>query len=274
MALFMDLHSGLHGITKEECELNHIQDLRVQEKYGVKYLKFWLNEAAGKVFCLIEAPSKEACRAVHAEAHGNIASEIIEVDYSDFNLCMGSSPANEIGQVIDKDGTWDSAVRTFLFTDIVNSTKITQEIGDGGSFMILKRHNEIVRNALQEYGGKEVKHTGDGIMACFLSATRAVGCAQAIQLSLERFREKYTNIPLYVRIGLNAGEPVTEGEDFFGVAVQTAKRICDYCKPNEILASNVIHDLCLGREIQFSEIGKVSLKGLDQPSRLYKVNRS
>ena len=271
MPLYMDLHRYPNGITKEECEMAHLQDLKVQKKYGVKYLKYWMNESAGTVYCLIDAPDKEACHAVHDEAHGEVATDIIEIDYSDYNLVMGEGASGPIGQALLSNGQLDSAVRTFLFTDIVNSTEITQNIGDSGSFVILKRHNEIVRNALQENGGQEVKHTGDGIMACFLSASKAVKCAEEIQVALEQFRKKYENIPLQVRIGLNAGEPVSEGDDFFGAAVQVAKRICDYGAPNQILVSNVLHDLCLGKNINFEPVGEVELKGIEAPQMLYEV---
>ena len=272
MPLYMDLHSFNSPITKEEAEMAHLKDLEIQKKYGVKYLKFWVNEPAGKVFCLIDAPDKESCHAVHDEAHGNVASEIVEVDYTNFSQVMGDGEAGAAGEALLSDGQLDSAVRTFLFTDILNSTQITQEVGDASSFIILKRHNEIVRNALQENSGTEVKHTGDGIMACFLSASRAVTCAVEIQRALDKFREKYAHIPLRVRIGLNAGEPVSEGDDFFGVAVQIAKRICDKAAPDQILISNVLHDLCLGKPFNFTEKGRVPLKGISIEQVIYLVN--
>lgn len=272
MPLYMDVHRFPNGITREECEMAHLQDLKVQEKYGVKYLKYWMNEDAGTVFCLIEAPNKKACHAVHDEAHGEVAKDIIEVDGDSYLLMMGECQTDSMGNAVISNGQFDSAVRTFLFTDIVSSTSITQRMGDQGSFIIVKRHNEIVRNALQENGGREVKHTGDGIMAAFLSASKAALCAQQIQVSLERFREKYENVPLHVRIGLNAGEPVTEGDDFFGVAVQAAKRICDHAKSGQILASNVLHDLCLGKSIRFKQIGEIELKGIELPQVLYEVD--
>lgn len=267
----MDLHRFGTPISKEEAEMAHLKDLGVQKKYGVKYLRYWVNEEEGTVFCLIDAPSKKACHAVHDEAHGNLAKEIIEVSYDDYSTYMGEEKSSPIGEALLSNGQLDSAVRTFLFTDIVDSTAMTQDLGDGGSFLILKRHNEIVRNALQEKGGSEVKHTGDGIMACFLSASRAVCCAIDIQVSTQKFREKYSDIALYLRIGLNAGEPVSENDDFFGVAVQTAKRICDHADPNCILISNVIHDLCLGKSFDFIEMGSTNLKGIAIPQTLYQV---
>ncbi|GIK38372.1 MAG: hypothetical protein BroJett011_22050 [Chloroflexota bacterium] len=79
MPLYMDIHKGLDGLTTEAVSGAHAKDLEVQQKHGVKYLKYWFNEADGTVFCLCEAPSKEAAEAVHREAHGLVADEIIEI---------------------------------------------------------------------------------------------------------------------------------------------------------------------------------------------------
>ncbi|MBE7549954.1 MAG: DUF4242 domain-containing protein [Anaerolineales bacterium] len=79
MPLYMDIHKDVEGLTAEAVAGAHGKDLEVQEKYGVKYLHYWFNEEAGTVFCLCEAPNKEAAEAVHREAHGLVADEIIEV---------------------------------------------------------------------------------------------------------------------------------------------------------------------------------------------------
>jgi len=79
MALYMDMHKNVQGLTREAVEEAHKKDLAVQDKYGVTYLKYWYNEAKGTVFCLCEAPSKEAAEAVHREAHGGVADEIHEI---------------------------------------------------------------------------------------------------------------------------------------------------------------------------------------------------
>ncbi len=79
MPLFMDVHHKVDGLTADAVAGAHQRDLEVQEKHGVKYLKYWFDEGSGKVFCLVEAPSKEAAAAVHGEAHGLLADEIIEV---------------------------------------------------------------------------------------------------------------------------------------------------------------------------------------------------
>ena len=79
MPLFMDEHNNVEGLTTEAVAGAHQKDLEVQGTRGVKYLRYWFNEQSGKVYCLVEAPSKEAAEAVHREAHGLVADEIVEV---------------------------------------------------------------------------------------------------------------------------------------------------------------------------------------------------
>ena len=79
MPLYLDIHYKVEGLTAEGIEAAHKKDLEIQEKYGVKYRKIWYDIRTGRAFCLIEAPSKDAAEAVHREAHGMVADEIIEV---------------------------------------------------------------------------------------------------------------------------------------------------------------------------------------------------
>src|SRR5688572_33295233 len=102
----MDFHKGLF-VTVEDVKNAHIADERIQEKYGVKYHQFWVNEEAGAVFCLMEGPDKEACAAVHREAHGNIACSIVEVEPGFFNTLMGNGHRVDNGLVIYDDGMVD-----------------------------------------------------------------------------------------------------------------------------------------------------------------------
>src|SRR5688500_8541030 len=103
MPLYMDLHRGLTGVNREDAEHAHHLDEQVQDKYGVKYHKFWLNEETGTIFCLVEAPNKEACAHVHEEAHGMKACEIIEVHPSDYTTMMGPDNTSPTGIAVDLD---------------------------------------------------------------------------------------------------------------------------------------------------------------------------
>jgi hypothetical protein len=79
MPLFIDVHNHIEGLTADAVAGAHEADLRTQDRHGVKILRYWFDEGTGKVFCLIDAPSREAAMAVHREAHGLVADELIEV---------------------------------------------------------------------------------------------------------------------------------------------------------------------------------------------------
>ena len=136
---------------------------------------------------------------------------------------------------------------------------------------MLRAHNRIVREALKAHDGSEIKHTGDGIMASFQSASGAIDCAVDIQRALDSRNEANPDMPLRVRIGLNAGEPVAEGEDLFGTAVQLASRIAARAEPGQVLVSDVVRQLAAGKEFLFSDEGDVVLRGFEDPVRLYGV---
>ena len=151
------------------------------------------------------------------------------------------------------------------------STSLTQRVGDAKAQEVLRTHNRIVREALQAHDGSEIKHTGDGIMASFQSASGAIDCAVDIQRALDSRNEANPETPLRVRIGLNAGEPVAEGDDLFGTAVQLASRIAARAEPGQVLVSDVVRQLAAGKEFLFSDEGDVVLRGFEDPVRLYGV---
>ncbi len=166
------------------------------------------------------------------------------------------------------EGDAQPSVRTVLFTDIESSTALTQRLGDEKAQELVRGHNEIVRAALRAHGGTEVKHTGDGIMAAFASASRALECAIAVQRATA---EQEQDRAPRVRIGVNAGEPVVEDADLFGTAVQAASRICDQAQAGEILVSDVVRQLAAGKGFLFHDKGTSTLRGFEDPVRLYEV---
>jgi len=269
MPHFMDIHE-LPGITPDEVAKVHQADLETQKKYGVEYHKYWINESCGRAFCLVEAPSAETAAQVHREAHGFVAEKIIEVQPELAEVFLGGGETNAAGAVLirgDTTGGLDSAIRTVLFTDIVDSTSLTQRLGDENAMGLLHRHDAIVREALAATQGREVKHTGDGIMASFFSAAGAVRCAAQIQQELAQRGPGN----LRVRIGSAAGEPVGHAKDIFGSTVQLAARLCAAAAPGEILVSNVVAELCVGKKLSFRALGEVSLKGFEQPVSVHQV---
>jgi class 3 adenylate cyclase len=160
--------------------------------------------------------------------------------------------------------------RTILFTDVEGSTALTQHLGDAKARDLLREHERMVREALKAHGGSELKTIGDGFMASFSSATRALESAIAMQRAFAAHNEAAEE-PILVRVGMNAGEPIAEDEDLFGTAVIEAARIAAAAKGGEILVSNVVRELAKGKDFLFADRGEVTLKGFDEPVRLYEV---
>jgi class 3 adenylate cyclase len=159
---------------------------------------------------------------------------------------------------------------TILFTDVEGSTSLTQRLGDAKAREVLRAHERIVREALKAHSGSEVKTMGDGFMASFSSATRALECAIAMQRAFAPHNESAEE-PIRVRVGLNAGEPIAEEEDLFGTAVIRAARIAAMAQGGEILVANVVRELAEGKGFLFSDRGDAALRGFDDPVRLYEV---
>jgi class 3 adenylate cyclase len=272
MPLYMDIHNLPEGTTPEDVAKAHAKDTEIQRKYSVEYHKYWVNETGNKVFCLAHAPSAEAAACVHREAHGLLAEKIIEVEPDVAEVFLGGTETNPEGAVLMPGGAAnerDPGIRTVLFTDIVNSTTLTQSLGDEEALAILGVHDTIVRDALSALGGREVKHTGDGIMASFVSAASAVRCAIHIQRELDKHAQTNPEQCLKVRVGAAAGEPVEQNNDLFGSTVQLAARLCAHAQPEQILVSNAIPDLCIGKGLLFEEVGEVALKGFGYPVRAH-----
>jgi class 3 adenylate cyclase len=260
----MDRHE-FEGMTADEVAGAHLRDLDVQGRFGVQFLTYWWDEERQHVFCLAMAPDKDSVDAVHRSSHGGTPNQIIEVDKGMVERFMGGIAEHPPGEPYV-----DTAFRTIMFTDIADSTGITQKLGDARAMLLLRAHDEIVREALARHGGTEVKHTGDGLMASFPSVVDAINAAVRIQGRLAEANAGM-DVPLRLRIGLAAGEPVTERDDLFGAAVQLAARLCAKAEPGTILVSGAVRDLAVGKGFAFQRRGRVRLKGFDEPVATFEV---
>jgi class 3 adenylate cyclase len=152
---------------------------------------------------------------------------------------------------------------TLLFTDLVNSTELLSRAGDEAAQRIFKTHHKLLSDAVAANGGHEVKWLGDGLMVAFPSAADAVRCAIAIQQSARR---PAAGARLGIRVGLHVGEAIREEADYFGTAVVIARRLCERAASGQILCSALVAGLLAGRHaFQFSELGAMQLKGLNEP---------
>jgi len=273
MPLYMDIHTVDPETTWEDIAQAHFKDVAIQSDFDVEYLKYFYNQDCGKLFCLVEAPSAEAAKCVHEQAHGLLAEKLIEVDPDLVDSIIGNASPNAAGAalVAGPEKQRDSGVRTVMFTDMVGSTEMTSRHGDDVALAMLRVHDRIVRAALAEYDGREVKHTGDGIMAAFMSAACAVRAACHMQAALREHNEAGPQYPVDIRIGISAGEPVEDHNDLFGSTVQLAARLCAQAEPGQILVSDVITGLCIGKGLKFVDAGRCELKGFDRPIETHVV---
>jgi len=160
---------------------------------------------------------------------------------------------------------------TIAFTDIEDSTRLNELLGDQRWLDVLRAHNDVIRVVTADHGGTVVKNNGDGFMLAFPSARRALRCALAIQASItERFNDPGSVVR--VRIGMHVGEAVREADDFFGHTVNYAARIAAAALGGEVVTSTLIHDLVAhAGEFRFGESRVVELKGVPGAHRVFPV---
>jgi class 3 adenylate cyclase len=157
------------------------------------------------------------------------------------------------------------ATAIVLFTDIADSTALTERMGDAAFRAAARTIDEGVRAAIRRYGGSPVdgKVLGDGVMGVFSSATQAINAATGC-LALSG------DLPLH--IGLHAGDVIREADNVYGGAVNIASRICSLCEPGEILVSATIRELArTSAGVTFDDRGKHQLKGVEDAVRVFAV---
>ena len=190
------------------------------------------------------------------------------------NLESGIGPRGALMDVLNE---WDkpksqvenSQPVTVLFTDIAGSTAMTQKLGDAGAQEVVRAHNTIVRDAIKTFAGKEIKHTGDGIMASFPTAVAGVEAALDMQIRTQAHNKTHPELPLQLKIGLNAGDPIAEDDDLFGTTVQLAARIVDKAQAGQVLVSASVHGLSQGKNLKFERFGDLEMKGFDETITVY-----
>jgi len=270
MPVYMDRHY-VEGATRHAVADAHQKDLALQEKYDVKFMTYWFDEIRCTAFCLIEAPNRETIERAHNEAHGLVPNEVLEVDPAVVEAFLGRIKDPPAPPTKTDGVSIDAGFRAIMFTDLKDSTRMTLLYGDAKALHLMHVHNALIRNALNSSRGREVKHTGDGIMASFLSVSDAVECAIAIQKAFAAYNQEHGETPLYVRIGLSAGEPIEEHGDLFGKSVQLAARLCSHAEPGRIVIDQIVLDQWSGKQLAVSDLGEVTPKGFDHAVRVYEV---
>jgi class 3 adenylate cyclase len=156
----------------------------------------------------------------------------------------------------------DRVLATVVFTDIVSSTELVAKLGDRVWRELLDRHHAVVRDQLGFFRGQEIDTAGDGFLATFDGAARAIRCALSI-------RDGVRVLGIETRAGVHTGECSRSGEKVTGIAVHTAARVLAAAAPSEVLVSSTVKDLVAGSGIRFRDRGIHSLKGIEGQWHLF-----
>lgn len=269
MPIYMDRHDN-QGATQQEVAEAHNKDLALQGEYGVNLLTYWVDADRGTTFCLVDSPTDDALIRLHTDAHGGVPNKIIPVARDAVEMFLGrvEDPPEEQGGL----DVIESGFRAIMFTDLTGFTALTVKLGDTKAMELLRLHNEIVREALGRHGGREVKHTGDGLMASFPDPVGAVRASSDIQRRFAEHNEQAPDEQLHVRVGVTVGEPVEEAGDLFGSSVQLAARLCDMAQPGQVLVDEGLVASIPKDGPSFEDAGTKTPKGFEQGVQVYAVD--
>jgi class 3 adenylate cyclase len=164
------------------------------------------------------------------------------------------------------------ATVTIFFSDIRGFTEYTNQHGDESAWRVLRQHNALVNKQVEQFGGRVVKTQGDSFMVYFPTARAAILCAVAIQGTMAGEAQNEPGARIELGIGINTGEPIQEGGDFFGSTVNLAARVCAVATPGQVLVSETTRHVA-GRleNVEFVDRGLRELKGFPEPQRVYEV---
>jgi class 3 adenylate cyclase len=165
---------------------------------------------------------------------------------------------------VSPEGPGERILATVLFTDIVDSTATMERIGDAAWRDVLATHNRLLREDLNRFRGREVTTTGDGFLAVFDGATRAVRCGVAMTRSAQR-------ADLAIRVGMHTGEVEMVGSNARGLAVHAAARVMSFAGAGQVLVSSTTKELLEGSGLALEDAGTHELKGLAGERRLFRV---
>lgn len=240
MPIYMDVHT-VPGVKAKDVAEAHKQDLLHQHEYGCKAMTYWVDEKRETIFCLVEAPDKEAVEEMHRNAHGLVPNKIIEVRSTVVESFLGRIYDPENATTTD-DGLKvfaDPSFRILLVTKITDPVLVTHQLGSEKANELINKTNEAIRKNIITWDGSEVEHSGSGFIVSFTSASKAISCALAIQKNITNEDAK----TLDLKIGISGGEPVENSNKLFGDTIQFANYLCRIAGDHQIIVASAVKDL-------------------------------
>jgi AraC-like DNA-binding protein len=240
MPIYMDVHI-VPGVKAKDVAEAHRKDLLHQHDFGCNCMTYWIDEKRESIFCLIDAPDKDAVEEMHSKAHGLIPNKIIEVSSKVVESFLGRIYDPQEAK-ISEEGLKvfsDASLRILLVTTVADPVLLESRLGKEKANELLQKLNKIVRTNINEFGGSEAEHRGAGFIVSFISTLKALSCAIAIQ------KDVPPNIAneCELKIALNAGEPVARSTQLFGDTIQLAMALCTVNKDRLIGITSTVKEL-------------------------------
>ena len=235
----MDIHN-VPGVKSGNVAEAHLQDLIHQQNFGCNCMTYWIDEMRETIFCLIEAPDKDAVKEMHSKAHGLVPHKIIEVSSAIIQSFLG--------RIYDPDDVTmengmkvftDPAYRLLLVTSTEDHALLRHTLGPAKAGELLHMLNHVMRRNIQLHKGSEAEHAGEGFLVSFASASDAIACTLDIQKDLP---PDVANA-LDFRMALSGGEPVEKSNKLFGDTISRGNHLCALASPSRIAIAGKIKEL-------------------------------
>lgn len=240
MPIYMDVHIVPGVKARAVAEAHHL-DLLHQEEFACKCMTYWIDEERENVFCLIEAPTKEAVEEMHRKAHGLIPNRIIEVSPDVVSAFLGRiyDPSEAATTADGLKVFADPSFRVLLLIRTADPVLVQFKLGPEKACELQNRQNETIRKYLARHGGREVEDSGTGFIVSFTTASKAVSCALGVQKEMQEYSDGTTG----VQIAINAGEPVEKSNRLFGDTLQQAGYMCAIAGSMQIVVTSAVKEL-------------------------------
>jgi AraC-like DNA-binding protein len=259
MPLYMDVHI-VPGVQATGVAAAHYQDLLHAPDFACKCMTYWIDEARESVFCLIEAPDKDAVVNMHSKAHGLVPNKIIEVNSNVVESFLGRIFDPEEVEITTEGYKVfkDPSFRILMVTAVDDALILENNLGKEKATELLKQHNTIIRNNIKRFEGREVEHEGNGFIVSFSSASKAVSCALHIQ------KEMTEADLLGFKAGINCGEPIQgTNNELFGDTIKFAKNLCTIARNNQVTITSQVKNL-VSKDFQKGISGFINLSPQDE----------
>ncbi|HVY74173.1 MAG TPA: nickel-binding protein, partial [Puia sp.] len=239
MPIFMDRHDVSGSVTAEQVALLHQEDLKVQDRFGCRGLTYWFDEKRKTAFCLVEAPDRQSLQQMHQFAHGEVPNRIIEVAPAVVESFLGriEDPKKEGNSALNiiKDPGFRTLMVVSLNLPVLPKNKARPDTASP-----FRKYRDGMNKTLKTYRGKIVKTSDHRQLISFSSATQAIRAAEDIRSSFRKLINQ--KIEWELKIGLDAGDAVTNKPSLFEDTVRLAERMCETVR-GQIIVSAEVRDL-------------------------------